>query len=501
MKKAINGLSLIFIFIALSACNNNSPSSKLNSLINKAIRSNNDVNETEWKEMKDYVLSKKDKLKEYITPNGQADANKLQQLILTTAAKRRNNTTNPDIFKEKNLSETATRSYFNIYIENSRSMDGYVKGNTNFEAAITRLLVDISNYAQDDKKIHINFINSKIFPALEVDIRNVAAKLEPNSKTYDVGGKARGVSDLNQVFRMVLDSTQSEIAILISDCIYSLGKNSDTEGTLNIQKSLTMKAFLDKLRNTDIATICLKLVSEFNGPYYDKNNKPTELYNTQRPYYIWLMGPKNKLEDFYKTINPQTDLSGYKNSFVLFPTAADKTPFYTVLKETGKVGSFKSDRSNRDFVHSINDIGYKDNVLQFTLAVDLGKIPVDTGYLLDKVNFKLTEGYTLTEIKPFNRNIVSARDRVALDNTAATHLLTVKTTKDYSLQDLQISVLRQVPGWVQETHGADDSNIKSASEATKTFGLKHLIQGVNDAYKEHDPAQQSFFTFIITIKK
>lgn len=491
---------LLFLAIATISCTN-SPQKKLNSIISKALRSGNDVNETEWQEINDYVLSKKDKLNEYMNSSGKPDVNKLQQLILQNAAARRGNHPIPDIYKQKDPNEAANRPHFNIYIENSLSMDGYVKGNTDFEGAITRLLVNISNYlsGQDKLKLHINFINSKIFQAKEVDINNFAAKLEPGSITYNVGGKSRGVSDLNQVFRTVLDSTANSISILISDCIYSLGKNSDTEGTLNIQKSLTMKAFQDKLRNTDLGTICLKLLSNFNGVYYNKEDKPVQV-NTLRPYYIWLMGPKNLLEDFYATMSPENDLKGYKNNYILFPNTAEKTPFYTILKETGKTGRFKSDRGSRDFVHSIYDISYDNRVFQFTMAADLSKIPVDSSYAFDRNNYKLTDGFTLTDIKKINRNNILPRDWVAIENTGATHIFTIKTTKEYTLQNLQLSLTRQIPGWVGATHSIDDKNISYGGESLKTFGLKHLVEGVNDAYKVHNPTQQTYCTFIINIK-
>lgn len=502
LKKNNNGIMLlatIFSLLIFTSCSSG-PKDKLKSLINKALRTNNNVNKNECEEITSYLISKKDKLKEYFSGE-QPDIKKIKTLILEIAAKRRDGLPQPEIACDRDSNNISQRPSFNIYIENSRSMDGYVKGNTSFEAAITRLLVDIDDYVRDKQKLNINLINSKIFPATQVDIRNFASKLEPGSKTFDVGGKGRSVSNLNDVFRMVLDSMRSGISILVSDCIYSLGKDGDTEGSLNIQKSLTMQVFLEHLRKTDLATICLKLVSGFNGSYYNKNNKVYDIKNEQRPYYIWLMGPKAQLEQFYNTLDPQNELTGFQNSYVLFNNTAGETPFYTVLKETNKIGNFKSDRGSREFVHAISDIGYENNTLQFTLAADLGKIPVDSSYLFDKANYQLTEGFTLTDIQTYNRNKVSSRDRVALDNTGVTHLLIIKTSKNFTIQNADVSLMRRVPAWVEQTHSPDDADVQSGSGLTKTFGLKHLVEGVNDAYRQNDPKRQAFITFIITIKK
>jgi hypothetical protein len=489
-------ITVLLLLTAVTGCSGADAEKKLTALINKAIRSNNDVDETEWKGIVNYTREQRDGLSEYINTQGSPDSEKLRQYILRIAKRRREKLADPDIYIEKDV--TQAKPHFNIYIENSMSMDGYVNGNTQFEGAITKLMVLIKNYSGQDK-LHINFVNSKIIAATQVDITNFAQKLEPKSVTYNVGGQARTISDLNNVFRMVLDSTANGVSVLISDCIYSLGKVGDTEGSLNIQKSLTMDAFLDKLRSSQLATICLKLNSNFNGVYYDMKNAKTNLNINDRPYYIWLMGPRNLLEDFYATLKPEADLDGYRNSFILFPAAGGKEPYFTVLKETEKRGSFKTDRASRDFVHAIDDIGYDDGLLQFTVALDLSKVPVDTSYLFDKNNYKLPDGFKLTDIKKLTRNNVSKRDWVSVEKTGTTHLLTIQIPKEFTLQNLKLELLRQIPAWVGQTHCSDDADIRNL--ASKTFGLKHLVEGVNEAYKKHDPANQAFFTVTVNIKK
>jgi hypothetical protein len=487
------------ILLALQQSCGDTPEEKLDQLISKSLRSNNDINEEEWKAINELV--QKEQLKKYFSEDGKNDPAKLRGYILEIAERRRNAPAPPTIVgADRNSKDSATLPNFNIYIENSMSMDGYVNGNTSFESAITKLLVLIKNYASQDK-LHINFINSKVYPAKAVDITNFAKKLEPKSVEYNVGGKDRGVSDLNHVFKTVLDSTQKNISILISDCIYSLGRGTDTEGKLNIQKSLTMDAFLSKLKTENLATVCLKLESEFNGNYYDKDNKPTPLANTKRPYYIWLMGPVQMMEAFYGAINPEKELIGYKNNYVLYPTIEGRAPYYTVLKETDKIGSFQPDRSSREYVHGFEEPEYKSGVLQFSVGIDMSKIPVDQSYLDNKANYKLTDGFMLVKVEKPDRQKVSRRDWVSISGSPVTHLLVIQTQSKTSIQDLTIELLRQIPGWVPGSSTIDDSNILSNGSIAQTFGLSALIEGVNDAYNTHNRKQQSFYKIAIQIKK
>lgn len=496
IKNKFKAVTVYIGILLLSSCSD-SPNENLDTEINKALRSQNNVDEAEWKTISTLISNNTKEYPQLVDANGRVDNKKLNDYITDYAKSRRRGGDSPDIYNPAENSGTTPKPQFNFYIENSLSMDGYVKGNTDFESAITRLLVLTKDYASQ-QNLHINFINSKIYPSKEVDITNFSEKLEPQSIVYNVGGRDRGVSDLNKVFKMILDSTgKGRIGVLISDCIYSLGKTGDTEGRLNIQKNLTMDAFLSKLRQTDISTVCLKLNSGFNGTYFDLNNKPTKIADINRPYYIWLMGSRKELEDFYNRI-PLGSLEGYRSNFVMSYSDDSESPFYTVLKETNIKGSFTPDRSNKEYVHSLTDVRYDKGTLQFTLAVDLSKLPVDSSYLLDIRNYKLTDGFTIAALEKLNRDKISRRDRVTIEQTTATHLLTITTSQTYSLRDLTIELKKQIPAWVKGTNCLDDTDVNSTPD--KTFGLLKLLEGVYDAYMQLSPKQGAFFSITINLK-
>jgi hypothetical protein len=491
---------LLLTLLILSSCGK-SPEDKLEIEINKALRTNNNVEATEWKAIADFVTNNKQQFPKLLDAAGQVDNKKLYEYIKAYADGRKRSPGPAEIYKvQDSATVSANKPVFNFYIENSISMDGYVRGNTDFEDAITRMMVLTKDYA-DGKNLHINFINDTIHEAPPLaDIANFAQQLEPQSVTFNAGGKEkRSISDINKVIRMIMNNTgNNNISVLISDCIYSLGKGGDPEGKLNIQKSRTMDIFLVNLKKSNLTTICIKLLSDFTGNYYDKDDYPTALNNASRPYYIWLIGEKTALEKFYSNIQPST-LKGYQDSFVMSYTDNSKTPYFTVLKETNKIGRFGSDRSNKDFVRAIEDIDYKEKKLQFSVAVDLSKVPVDVNYLTDTANYQLTPGYVLQKAEKINPDKLSPRDLVTVQNATATHLLTISIAQGNPLRNLAIELKKKVPRWVAATNCTDDKNIKDLLD--KTFGIKYFVEGVYEAYIQHNPEQQSFFNITVTIKK
>ena len=71
----------------------------------------------------------------------------------------------------------------NVYIENSGSMDGYVKGQTEFEHIVYNYLVDLKQI-RIAKEFNLKYINSEILPQQD-DITDFIEKLsKTNYKSY-----------------------------------------------------------------------------------------------------------------------------------------------------------------------------------------------------------------------------------------------------------------------------------------------------------------------------
>lgn len=487
---------LFFATLMLSCCSDDS-AEVLDKKINVAIRSGNNIDEKEWTDLTKYITDNKAEFAELMEGETVGTKKLTDYILAFSQGHRRGEQSDLEIFSPK-ADEVSAKPIVKVFVENSISMDGYVNGNSDFKSDLTEMLVLTKNYV-GESNIKINFINRRQYPSSNKDIANFASKLEPNSITYNVGGKDRGKSDINNIFRMLLDSLhQNEIVILTSDCIYSLGAGDETEGKLNIQKSLTHDAFNDalKLRNNDLATVCLKMVSDFNGDYYDINDHPTKINNI-RPYYIWIIGKEALIKEYYPKITK--NMVGIKNSYFLSNFSKEKQPYYTVLKETNKLGKFKqADRNEKD-VKSINDVEFDGGTLQFAIAIDLGNIPVDSSYLTNPKNYVVPDGFTVKSIEKIDRNKLSQRDMVTVEKTTATHFVTVSTTSKFTTQDLKLELSNKIPAWVEQSNSPDDKNVKD--ELDKTFGLSYLVQGVSEAYATQNPEQTSYFSINVSILK
>lgn len=117
--------------------------------------------------------------------------------------------------KQPELTSPVTRkATYNIYVENSASMDGYVNGASEFKTAVYNYLSDIK-IADLTDSLNLNYINSKEIP-YGSDIADFIEKLDP--ATFQKRGGNRGSTDIADVLKMLLKVTSKEnVSVLISD--------------------------------------------------------------------------------------------------------------------------------------------------------------------------------------------------------------------------------------------------------------------------------------------
>jgi len=133
----------------------------------------------------------------------------------------------------------------NVYVENSGSMDGYVRGITDFEQIVYNYLTDIIISDFTDS-LNLFYINSDIIPQGS-DISDFIERLEPS--TFRIRGGNRGISDISNVLKTVLSETQeNEIAILVTDGIFSPGIGKDAAQYLNNQQIGIKRTFAEHLK-------------------------------------------------------------------------------------------------------------------------------------------------------------------------------------------------------------------------------------------------------------
>lgn len=417
----------------------------------------------------------------------------------------------------------------NVYIENSGSMDGFVNGITEFKDVIGNLLVNLK-YFYDEDNIQIYFIRNEkakigqdeelvIKKACESDIADFARAIDLSWKN---DCKNRGQNtNLNNIFKTILDSTQNNtLSILVSDCIYSIGDGS-TVNLLNQEKNTTYDAFLTKFKrsNDHLATMIVKLTSEFDGRYFpytgDRNNF---YFKGELPYYICVISNQKLMKQFNENITlKQNADGGFKNKYIISNEKSDSI-YYSILLSTDNEGRFKPQRkySSLSYVHGIEDIDVagrgsgcsrrnaenRPHNLQFAVAVDLSGIDVDESYLLDPDNYSLSDGnFTVEKIVPIEKNETKSGDwvRISKASKIPSHKIILRATGT-AYSDLTISLKKQMPSWIRESSIMDDTRAEKIMGGN-SFGLQFWVEGIAEAYEKAYKDNKSYFDIDIKIKR
>lgn len=399
----------------------------------------------------------------------------------------------------------------NIYIENSGSMDGFVKGLTNFKSDIGNLLADVK-YHYDEENIKLYFIHNDAQEILRTpeasigkDLADVAQWMEVEWKKEKRGSNTK----LNNIFKTILDRTDHRtVSILISDCIYSIGKNGNTIDLLDHEKTTTKDAFLTRSKkgNMKLATSIYRMTSQFNGNYYPyTGDKDMFVFRGELPYYLCVFADNDIMTDFCTKVKiSEKDYKGYKNRYTISHGSVVE-PYWTVLPLTNKNGRFQKIREGNsvDGVHGIDNVKRDRNgLLTFCVAVDMSNINVQEDYLLNPDNYNLDNTrFAITSITPFNKEEINPSDYAMLQkgSKTPTHILTIEATGT-AICDLEIMLERKMPQWIDQYNIMDDTG-KEKLKNGGSFGLRYWIEGISRAYETLFPEDNSYFKFKITIKK
>jgi len=427
--------------------------------------------------------------------NGKIDDGKVISYLLKYYNAKKIAITSDDIWKPV-LAEKTKKFNVNVFLENSASMDGYVKGVTEFETAIYNLLGDFRISHVCDS-LNLNYINKGIpyakKNALSPDIKDFIEKLEPS--TFRERGGDRSTSDLKNILNTVLKSVdKNNASVLISDFVFSPGNKANAQDYLNNQSVGIKIDFAEKLDNFDLSVVIIQLESNFDGMYYDKTDNPISL-KCKRPYYIWIIGSNAQIKAILDKKILDNIRGGYHNRIVMQSLHGQKElPNFKILYRP-RIGEFNSKSLDKGIILDAeqSNMNGESRVFGFKVAVDFSKSLQDRQFFTDVSNYELSnKKYSLKVEAISDPNNVSLRE--------FTHVLSLQTN-DLTEETIKINVVGKIPGWVHNSTSDDDSAIASdQKEKAKTFGFKHLIDGVCDAfYPRSDPNEIS--TVNITIKK
>ncbi|MGY5846618.1 hypothetical protein ACW6QP_04300 [Salegentibacter sp. HM20] len=391
-----------------------------------------------------------------------------------------------------------------IYFENTLSMDGYINGNTNFKDVFRELLVAVDNESNIDLDTEFFLLNNELTPTtFGVDNTKISEALTPSS-TANKGNK--GSSNFEEILNTVLQNQKGDvISIVMADFIYSPEKEPDTPSALNKLRTYTQDVFQKAGNgNEDLETRIFSFSSDFNGTYYDINNKHISGIKN-RPYYYFVIAPKALMNVFQHNIAKQLkNAPGYQNE-ALFTAVEFPNINTQILTSTANNGRLKSRGQELEVVSYPNN-----GNLQFTVLADLSALPLNDNYLMEKDNYHLANSeFTLKDIgRVQGKNLLfQEMGELKLDPSALvkindkkfTHAI-VFTANGRISEDLVLALKKKIPAWVQQAHSADDRGIKNDSlEQSKTFGFGSLVEGVSRAYRQK-AGNDEYFKIRIPVK-
>ena len=387
-----------------------------------------------------------------------------------------------NIGAEPVMNVPAAKCVYNIYVENSGSMYGYVKGVTEFEQSVYSYLSDIK-ISDICSEMNLYYINS-VMHRQPADVEDFIYRLEPN--TFKAKGGNMATTDLSNIIGNILETHgRDTVSILISDFVFSPGSGVNADEYLLNQQIGIKNHFAYKLKsNPNLAMMLYQLSSKFEGRYYDRNNTPYNI-NHQRPFYMMIIGDTNNLIRLSNEISKdKIKGSGVLNSYSLSKAVSNVS--YGILP-TPKIGSFNPDPASPHTSIKGAKIDKKNPNTKFmmSIGVDFSQLLLDDEYLMDPSNYEISN-------KSFNISVDKAKN-----NTKYSHIVKLSLNPQMAnlyKGPLTIQLLKKASTWSEAVTNLDDVGVQNIT-TDKTYGFKYLVGGVYDSYS----SEKAYAKFNINI--
>ena len=369
----------------------------------------------------------------------------------------------------------------NFFLDASVSMRGYLNS-SNFQAVVNDFLVK----GNDSTNIWLASNTLTKFPGTKRDF------MEGMLNVNLVKAKSSVMSTIFESVSRKADS--NSISVLISDCILSMPNEmikSDRNVNL-IAKDGQLKSevhdIFSKLKTKGNGAVLFAYYSNFNGTYWDYQNTPTKSVKETRPFYIWMVGKNELLQEFSKKVyNELTKKPEQILEFGIYPTMFK----YSIFKSLNKKEGWELVDQN---IIEITD----DEAVELTIGIDLKYLPkelqnVDSlkkRLLIDTQNTAITKLINVQIKEDYSK--IEPLDQEAYSKS--THIITISIDKQ-STGDTQL-ILRlpaRYSNWYQGW--SNDSDISPKDRDSTTFAFASLVTGVTEVFND------DFFNVKIPIKK
>ncbi len=375
-------------------------------------------------------------------------------------------------------STVPTLHAIHFFLETSASMGGYLKGGTEFKDVVA----DLVTKANQIKPVTIYTIAEKPQP-ISGDVNTFVSEL---ATTKLATGRS---SELHRIFRQAGETAKGgDVAILVSDCILSFPDadiRRDPEVNRNNASSTLKNNIYDQFaqfKKAGIGATVLAYTSAFNGTYYTYPNKPQKLTGEKRPFYVWIMGRQELLNQ----VNSQlADLLSTKPQKRLDFGSQTPLKTYDLFFSLNKKGDWRADKAG------LKDLRLKrGQSAEFAIGLDLSHLPdyAQTPEFLRK-NLIVSAGDAQVKLLNAQRKAdVAAADRLkgreqALFNKD-THVLTFAVSNLFAdAADVSVKLPVRFDDWYTDGKWSTLDDRTPDGRQAKTFALQYLMTGVREAYQ------------------
>lgn len=466
--------AIVFLIFAivLSSCKNSLEDWQAKSI--ELAKAGNDLTKDEYEQLVSIIETTPDDFGHLLNGDKTLNHAKIHDNLEKLFSSRKLNIPPDKIYSQSSPEAILPTTKFNVnvFLENSASMDGYVKGRTDFETAIYSLLGDIKLNSFCDS-LKLNYINSSVHN-FKPDIVDFIDKLEPS--TFQARGGSRSTSDLSEVIKTVSSKVDnSNASILISDFVFSPGKINklDARDYLNNQMLGIKMTFAELLKKQRLSVVVLHLESYFDGQYFDLEDTPHQ-YTGKRPYYIWVIGTEEQVQQILATKILDNIKGGILHKMVFNKFDSPKAIDFKIA-QSPKIGSFELPHGGKGPIESAKyDENRNKGIFAFTLYAKFEDDVQDSSFYLDKSNYNCSSNYKIE---------VSKIEDEGNPATNGYQYMIKLETKDLKSEKFTLDIIAKTPQWISTISSSDDRNIDANnSEGSKTFGFSDLIDGLSAAF-------------------
>lgn len=361
----------------------------------------------------------------------------------------------------------------NVFLETSGSMAGFMsKANgTDFQTEIWSVVDGLQHSIKDG--IGLFQVRSKSEPLMSIPVGDFKRQL-------NTGGFASTKStDIPEMLDSIFSRTDKHtVSVLVSDLIFSPENGNGAQ-----IKQITTD-IRERFRGTNRSSVLIQLKSDF---YRKKKIEDS-------PYYIWIIGEQNEVNAISNLIHSLLETSVNDVDFDI----VHATPKFSILPSISQVSNASPMACPQDSAYYVyneySDEDFPD--LKFWVGVDLSSLPSYMGsvpYL--SANLKLDAGTATAKVLQVKdvSDLKNKDDRALVARMGLTHMVQVSVTQIGEGASVSFNLNRHLPKWIDEINIEQDDYLRQ-----KTFGLKKMINGLEDAknHKKNSAFTEPFKIYI-----